>query len=245
MKARREGTAPPHRRVMKSTLAIVASLIFFANVSVSAFPGAGKAAAPAAKTIKGKALEVIQAGSYTYLRIEQGKDSVWAAIPKSEVEKDKTVEIYAGMDMKNFKSKTLKRTFKTIVFSNGLAGGTVPSTMHGKSTQKAPVKVEKAKGPDARTVAEIFKMKKDLAGKPASVRGTVVKVSEGIMDRNWVHLQDGTGSAKNGDNDLLVTTQEVPENGSVVTFHGPVVVDQDFGSGYNYPVLMEKGVLVP
>lgn len=233
---------------MKNIIAAVLSLSILSAVSVHAFPGAGKTtAAPAKKTLKGKALEVIQTGSYTYLRIEQGKESVWAAIPATEVEKGKTVEIYAGMDMKDFKSKTLKRTFKSIVFSNGVVGNAVPSTMHGESTSgpKATVKVEKAKGEDARTVSEIHANKKELKGKSVLLRGKVMKVSNGIMDMNWVHLQDGTGSEKKGDNDLLVTTQAEVEFGAVVTFRGTIAADQDFGSGYKYAVLMEKAVLEP
>jgi hypothetical protein len=70
----------------------------------------------------------------------------------------------------------------------------------------APVKVPKATGPDARTVAEVVAGKATLKGKPVLVHGQVVKVSSGILGKNWLHLQDGSGTASAGTNDILVTT---------------------------------------
>jgi hypothetical protein len=99
------------------------------------------------------------------------------------------------------------------------------------------VKVEKAKGADARTIAEVYAQKAALKEKPVAVRGKVVKFNEGIMGRNWVHLRDGTG--KQGTNDLTVTTNDKASVGDVVTAKGTVRTDKDFGAGYAYPVIVE------
>jgi len=230
---------------------IFAVLSSVANLAM-AMPGMKKqgankqgAARPAVNTIKGKTLAVMHAGGYTYLKIQKGKGFVWAAIPKNEVKKGAVVEIYSGMTMNNFESKTLKKTFKNIIFSNGVVGKKETSKKHKKpdAETSAPIKVKKAKG--GKTVAEIFKSTKDLDGKKLLVRGKVVKISAQIMGKNWVHLQDGSGSAKNKNHDLLVTTQEVPKKGDVVTFEGLIAINKDFGSGYSYAVLMEKAVLKP
>ena len=50
-----------------------------------------------------------------------------------------------------------------------------------------------AKAEGGSTIAEVFAQKDQLAGKNVLVRGKVVKVSPGIMGKNWVHVRDGTG----------------------------------------------------
>ena len=181
--------------------------------------------------IAGRAAETMDSGGYTYVRVEQGKDSSWVAVTQRPVKVGDKVSFAGGAVMNDFTSKTLNRTFKTIVFSDGPAG------------KQASAKTVKAEGPEGVTVAEVFTRRAELSGKAASVRGKVVKVSLQIMGRNWVHLQDGSGDAKDGTHDLLVTTSETATVGETVTARGTVVKDQDFGSGYRYAALLEKGVL--
>jgi hypothetical protein len=87
----------------------------------------------------------------------------------------------------------------------------------------------------------VFAKRTALNGKPVGVRGKVVKVTTGVMGRNWVHLRDGTGAA--GNDDLLVTTQDECAVGDVVVARGTARVYQDFGAGYKYPVLIEGAKL--
>ncbi|MFT5433403.1 MAG: hypothetical protein ACI9OJ_004109, partial [Myxococcota bacterium] len=100
--------------------------------------------------------------------------------------------------------------------------------------------VTKAAGENARTVAELFAQRDELKGKTVTVRGKVTKFNSSIMDRNWVHIQDGSGSAESKDNDLTVTTDGSAIVGKIVVVTGTLVTDQDFGSGYTYPLLVEK-----
>jgi hypothetical protein len=58
------------------------------------------------------------------------------------------------------------------------------------------------------------------------------------MKKNWIHLQDGTGDA--GNNDLVVTSDDLPKVGDVVTASGTLYNDKDFGGGYKYKVIIEK-----
>ncbi len=104
------------------------------------------------------------------------------------------------------------------------------------------VKVAKATGPDARTVAEIFAQKAALKEKPVTVRGKVVKFNENIMGRNWLHIRDGSGTA-NKDNDITITTGDKAAVGDVVLVKGTVRLDKDFGAGYAYPVIVEDAKL--
>ena len=88
-----------------------------------------------------------------------------------------------------------------------------------------------------QTVAGLHKDKATLSGKEVRVQGKVVKVNEGIMKRNFLHVQDGTGDPSS--NDLTVTTQQSAKVGDQVLIVGKVALDKDFGSGYNYPLLLE------
>ena len=106
-----------------------------------------------------------------------------------------------------------------------------------------PIKVEKAKGADAYTVSETYEKGAKLDKKTVVVRGKIVKVSQGIMGKNWVHLQDGSGDPGKGTNNLVVTTQDVPKVGDVVTAKGTLYKDKDFGAGYLYKVIVEEATV--
>ena len=71
----------------------------------------------------------------------------------------------------------------------------------------------------------------------------MVKFSGDIMDRNWIHLRDGSGAAADKSNDLMVTTQQKARVGDVVTVTGVVKTDVNYGSGYAYPVVIEGAKL--
>ncbi|GFO66019.1 DNA-binding protein [Geomonas paludis] len=100
-------------------------------------------------------------------------------------------------------------------------------------------KVAKAKGANAYTIAEIYAQSKKLEKKPVVVRGRVVRVSQKIMKRNWIHLADGTGSSAKKTDDLVVTSKDLPKEGDVVTVSGTLYNNLDFGSGYRYNVLVQ------
>ena len=114
-------------------------------------------------------------------------------------------------------------------------------------TPSEPVKVgkvEKATGADAYTIAEAWAKKDALAGKTVTIRGTVVKYNAQVMGKNWLHLQDGSGDAAKGTNDITVTTMDHVTKGSTVTIRGTVKTSQDFGAGYKYAIIVEDAKVV-
>jgi hypothetical protein len=118
--------------------------------------------------------------------------------------------------------------------------------IHGgmaKPVDLGNIKVAKATGPDARTVAEINAQSAALKGKTVVVRGMVVKFNPEILGKNWVHLRDGSGSAADGSNDVLVTTKDAARIGDVVLAKGVVATNRDLGAGYSYKVLIEEATL--
>ena len=128
----------------------------------------------------------------------------------------------------------------------GVAPKMNPAQAHSGIAQAddvGKIKVAKAKGENAHTVAEIIVKSAELKDKPVLVSGKVVKYNPGIMGKNWIHLRDGSGSAADNSNDVLVTTTQAAKNGDIVTVKGTVRIDKDFGSGYAYKVLIEEATL--
>ncbi len=206
----------------------------------AALAGPAAAAAP----IQGEVLETRDVESYTYLRLATRDGEIWAAVPTAPVKKGDRVTIANPMVMQGFESKTLKRTFDKIVFGqlgaprSTAAAASPHGAMPSASAAPAPVKVAKASGPDARTVAEVVNGRSTLKDKPVTVHAQVVKVNNGIMGKNWLHLRDGTGSAADGSHDLVVTTQDNAKVGDVVTVKGKVHTDVDVGAGYRFAVMI-------
>jgi hypothetical protein len=209
---------------------------------------------------------------YSYLRLKTDKGETWAAVPKTDAAKGAKVTVLVSTAMPNFESPKLKRKFEVVYFGQlagqdgaaaaapagmpppmgGGMGGPQqmdPNAMRAQHAAAAAgpaevgdVKVAKATGANARSIAEIWAQRTALAEKPVVVRGKVVKYNGGIMGKNWLHLRDGTGAAGK-DNDITVTTSDTAAVGDVVTVKGTVRIDKDFGSGYAYPVIVEEAKL--
>ena len=93
------------------------------------------------------------------------------------------------------------------------------------------------------SIVEVWANRQALAGKSVTVRGKVVKFHAAIINRNWLHLQDGTGAPADGTHDLTFTTMDVAKVGDIVTATGTVAVDKDFTAGYKYGVIVESARL--
>jgi len=245
----------------QSLVAVVTVFCFGINAGIAAAadtsapmkPAPAAPAAPAPASITGKVLEVKDVETYTYLRLKTAKGEIWAAVGKAPVKVGSEVTIEHVSMMANFESKTLKRKFDQIAFGSLAGSGAAAHAPAGdmaaahaglsKVADVGDVKVARATGPDARTVAEVVGKRTDLKDKTVVVRGKVVKFTPGVMDKNWIHLRDGTGSAADGTNDIVVTTQDETQIGAVVLVKGVVHTDKDLGSGYSYKVLIEEATL--
>jgi len=198
--------------------------------------------------LTGTVLEVKDVDSYTYLRLKTKNGETWAAVGKAQIKKGATVSIENTMVMTNFESKSLKKTFPTIVFGTLPVSEKETASAHAgvaRVPDSTPIQVPRATGANARTVAEIVAQGKDLKDKPVELHAQVVKFSPAIMGKNWIHLRDGTGSAADGSNDILVTSTGRAKVGDVITVTGVVRLDKDFGAGYVYKVLIEDGSIQP
>lgn len=66
---------------------------------------------------QGKALEIIQAGEYTYINLEKEEGSEWIAVATLNASEGDIIKYSKGSLMRNFHSKSLDRTFPEILFS--------------------------------------------------------------------------------------------------------------------------------
>lgn len=209
--------------------------------------------------LSGAVTETMDAASYTYLKLKTAKGEVWAAVPKAKVTVGQTVTVVGAQMMSNFKSNTLKRTFASIYFGRlGKPGQAAPdnaSAVHGAggpAAKKVAAAHGKPKGKKqdvgvivkaGYTIADVFAQRAKLATKKVTVRGKVIKFNANIMGKNWLHLQDGTGSEADKSFDLTVTTKGTAKVGDVVLVEGVLSVGKDFGAGYKYAAIVEDAKL--
>lgn len=193
--------------------------------------------------------EIIQTSSYTYLELKEEGDVYWAAIPRRDDLVEGNTYYYEGsMEMKDFPSEELDKTFETIYFLQGVSDKPFPAASTKKAGKKGSPNVGDMEVEDivsvegGITVAELYKNKADYAGKKVKLHGKVVKFTSAVMGKNWVHLQDGS---MYGDNvDITITTNDVVNVNDIATFEGAVILDKDFGYGYAYDVLVEEAKLI-
>jgi hypothetical protein len=228
-----------------------------------AVPAASSPSVPAATAapsaplpLAGKVLQTMNAGGYSYVYIEQADGKkVWVAVAETPVKVGAEMSFKPGMEMGKFESKALKRTFDSIIFSDGvLTGaatvaapnpakeqGTSPGSIGASAAKKGKISVTRATGANAYTVESAFKNSAKLNKKKVVIRGQVVKVSSGIMGKTWIHIQDGTGSEKMKTHNLVCTSvTDSADVGDVVTITGTLYKDKDFGAGYKYGVIIEE-----
>lgn len=194
---------------------------------------------------KFEVIEVVQTNQYTYLQVLEGSEIRWVAVTRQDIAKGETFYYDSALPMNNFHSKELDRTFDVIFFVNSISksapgGAIMPGSISGHSGNTGAeihtdIHIEKKEG--ELTIARIFENPEEYSGKEIEIRGVVVKINEGIMGTNWIHIQDGTTG--NGKFDLTITCDDIPQLNKEATFKGIITLNKDFGSGYFYDVIME------
>lgn len=229
---------------MLKTLKLFALVISLAMVSCQNNPKESNLILPKDGNQKAIVKEVIQTSAYTYLRLDNNNEEVWIAITKRDITEGSTVYYKEGLKMENFTSPELQRTFEAVYFVQEISDQPIKAKMLEEvvgSEPKKPVlskleiKIEQPAG--GTSIGELYAKRNEYAGKKVIVKGQVTKVNIAIMERNWIHLQDGTSEGK--DFDLTITTIQEPKVGDVVTYTGTLVLNKDFGSGYTYELLLE------
>ena len=198
---------------------------------------------------KAVVLEVIQTTNYTYLHVEETNGDKWLALPSMEAKANEVYYYTGGMEMNNFESKELGRTFPRVYFIEAVSKSPTlsksdeaayPHSSRNPKPEKQSVEVQPAKG--GVTIAELYKNKSSYVDKKVRIKGKVVKFNANIMNKNWVHLQDGTEFS--GKFDITATTDTEVSVGNVITLEGIIKLDKDFGYGYSYEILLEEAIII-
>ena len=202
--------------------------------------------------------EVIQVSSYTYLNVLEGNTKKWIAVPTIEAKVGETFYYNGGMEMPQFKSAELDRTFDSVLFVSAITSAEAINLDKGmadtNAEKSAPASTGKKPTLDKLElninaidggirIAELFENKQQYVGKKVKIIGEVTKFTLAIMGKNWVHFQDGTSF--DDAYDLMITSkEEIILVGDVVVFEGVIALNKDFGAGYFYKIIMEDAVLV-
>ena len=190
-------------------------------------------------------VDIVQTNSYTYLQVDEDGEEYWMAVSQQEFTKGDVIYHLNGMEMKNFESKDLGRTFDRILFVADVSDEPIYGTQQMVNGQNQPMKpnikkievtIETPEG--GVSIGDLFANKDAYKDQQVIVSGQVTKVNVAIMGKNWVHIQDGSGDEVHFD--LTVTTQHQPKVGDVVTYKGKVGLDRDFGMGYTYELIVEE-----
>lgn len=196
-------------------------------------------------------VEAVPTSKYLYMKVTEDGREYWMATSQTAV---KTGDVYyynEALIRYNFESKEMQRVFDTIYLVTQIvpeaqaeklkplksitpppseASASGDSNFHG-GMQKLTTSVQ---------IADIFKDPASFKGRQVEISGTCTKINEGILNRNWIHIQDGSAD----DKDLVVTSSASVKPGDVIKIRAVVSLDKDFGAGYRYEILLEDGVLV-
>lgn len=209
-------------------------------------PNVAMAEAPpeASGSLAGVVREVIQVPNYTYLRLATSGGDVWAAVnADTTLREGQQVRVVSAMEMSDFTSKTLGRTFASIWFGDLEGSAAMPA---GHPTVAEPSS-EVVKALEAATdalplrVVDVYSEREALAGKRVRVEGTAAKVTE-VGGAYYVHVKDGSGAP--GSDDLTVITRTAVRAEQPLTVEGTVALNRDVGMGVPYAVVVDQATVL-
>jgi hypothetical protein len=195
--------------------------------------------------------EVLPASQYMYLKVTEGDDTFWIASRSMKVVKGESYYYKGGLLKTNFESKEYDRFFDKIYLVSSLVAvknhGNVANSsdyLEGNLNEtKHDVEMHAEKvvhSPGSIKIAELVENPKKYEGETIQLDGVCTKINSGIMNRNWIHIKDGTKD----DFDLVITSDTIIREGQQFTMKAVVVLNKDFGAGYIYDLILEKGELV-
>lgn len=209
--------------------------------------------------------KVVQSNSYTYIQANEGEKEHWLAVSKMNPQVGDDLYYAEALEMKDFKSKALDRVFERILFIDKIVydpskliintpsptvqnyeehdheGHNHDGHKHSETSKTTESTLSETINitPEAGgiSIEALYAQRNEYAQKTVIVKGKVVKVNKAIMNKNWVHLKDGTGAE--GTNDLTFTTLDNVEVGDIVTMEGTLELDRTYGP-FSYEIIVEN-----
>ncbi len=193
---------------------------------------------------KVKVLKVSPGVRYQYAEVQEGDKTYWLASAKQELRAGETYYYNEALVRTAFESTDLQKVFDTLLLVTRLVPedqqDELKAPLHKAHPGGQPGEITtdgQGAAPQSLELTELLENSEAYENQWVEFSGTCVKVNEGIMGRNWVHLQ-GMGEAGG---EVVLTTQETIPVGQVVRMQAVVRRNRDFGSGYTYALLLEEG----
>ncbi len=197
--------------------------------------------------------ETLITKKYVYINVTEEGKQFWIASAKQPIDIGKTYYYRTPLLKTNFESREHNRVFDTIYLVSNLV-----SHNHGNNAgnltadfSETPTETSQKQNIETHTntviqhkgsikIAELVANPKQYENKTVQLTGKVVKVNPNIMNRNWLHLKDGSKD----DYDLVITSNTFIPEGQTITMKAKVSLNKDFGAGYRYDLILEDGVLI-
>jgi hypothetical protein len=186
-------------------------------------------------------VEVLNTSKYSYLRVKEGdSEPYWIASMKADFQNGQRLMYEGGLLKTDFKSVEHDRVFDKVYLVSKirlLDGGEAELFKKDDETPKTiSNNFKKPEQADIVDLADIINNPTKFEGEMVKVYGEVVKANPNIMNRNWLHIKDGTAD----DFDFVLTTQSSVPIGHAMVFDGIISLNRDFGAGYTYKIIMEN-----
>jgi len=189
--------------------------------------------------------EILQTSSYTYIKGKVNNSEIWLAVRKKDITAGEIFyyDSNKSLEMHNFKSRELDRVFTKIFFLDKIMNSltennTVKKNINMGKTAflKKNIKIESSK--EYISISELFKNSKTYKDKIVKLKAQVTKFTPNIMNRNWIHIQDGT--EYNNKYDITITSDQSAKINDIIILEGVLRINKDFGAGYKYECIIEN-----
>ena len=198
--------------------------------------------------------EILQASKYVYLNVTENNEQFWIATRTMDVTIGETYYFKGGLLKTNYENKELNQVFKKIYLISGslvTANHSTSSNINKSVTSKkktvkpTPIQIKtiskKIEVKGSMKISELVANPTKYEGKTIQISGVCVKSNPNIMNKNWMHLKDGSKD----DFDLVITSDTFVPEGKIVTIKATVTLNKDFGAGYKYDLILENGIVIP
>lgn len=199
---------------------VILSVSFF-TVPLTAVTMPGLSSPAEGRLFQGEVVDTMNASGYTYMLLASNNKQTWVAIPEASVMKGEVVQYQEGMVMENFTSKSLNKTFETIIFSAGLQNQAVASP-HKKTADPDD---SFAAALQAERGASSVQQAAPIGGVSSGSAGAVVPFEELTVEKssaeNGYTIEEIFGNAKD------LSGKKVQIRGKVVKF-SPMIMGKNW-----------------
>lgn len=196
-------------------------------------------------------IDSLQGEKYSYFKVREAEKEFWIATMKVNLPLQSEYLFDKGLFKTNYYSSEFNRNFEEIYLVSDLR----PAQKHSRTVGNAIETL--VKGGNSKTsstipsessleragsikIRELISNADKYVGQEVQLTAKVTKINANIMDRNWLHLQDGSFDSF----DMVATSLEAVPAGHIITIKAKLAKDVNFGAGYSYDFILQNAQLV-